>query len=604
MFRIPACVGGLIFLLGTTAVPAAALAAAAATAPAPVHSSPAAAAAAVPATPAPTAADVAYEKLASEILADMYRRSPTYATYLGLHQYDAQLEDFSRAAVDDELAAVARFKSALTAIDVRGLNEVNRQDREYLLHVLESRRLDASEVRAWARDPDIYSSGVTGAAYELIKRDYAPAAERLRSLIAREKAMPAAFAEARRNLTDVPRIYAEIAIEQLDGNQEFFRTAVVEAFADVKDAALQAEFKRANDAVIAALGEYKAWLQRDLLPRAHGNFAWGPDLYRRKLEATEMIDTPLPELLRIAEADLQRNRTAFAATARLIDPSRPPLEVLDALQKDHPPPAKLLSSTQAELDAIGRFITEHRIVTIPADAEPAQVNETPPFMRATTSASMDTPGPFEKARARGFYSMTLPDPAWPAEQQEDFMRQWFYALISNTSVHEVWPGHYLQFLYASKYPSDVRKALGSNANSEGWAHYCEQMIIDEGFHADDPRYRLAQLVDALLRDARFIVGIRMHTQGMTIDQAREFFVRDAYQPKSLAESETKRGTSDALYGYYTMGKLAILKLREDYRRKQGAAFTLQEFHDRFIALGPLPMPLVREALLGERGQLF
>ena len=560
-----------------------------------------------PGAAAPAAAagaDAAYNKVAGEILTDFYKRKPSYATYLGLHEYDPQLEDYSSAAVTDELAAIAKFKAALEAIDPAGLQQANRFDREVLLGYLESSRLDAAEVRAWARDPDVYSSGITSSAYELVKRNFAPAPERLRSLISREKAMPAALAEARRNLTDVPRIYVEIAIEQLDGNQDFFRTAAVEAFADVKDPALQAEFKRVNSAVVAALGDYKAWLQRDLLPRARGNFAWGPDLYRRKLAATEMIDMPLEELLRVAEADLRRNQTVFAATAKLIDPSRPPIEVLEALQTDHPPPAKLLETTQAELDALGRFMTEHHIVTIPADAAPALVQETPPFMRATTSASMDTPGPFEKTRARGHYNMTLPDPAWPPAQQEDFMRQWFYPLISNVSVHEVWPGHYLQFLYASRYPSDVRKVLSSNANSEGWAHYCEQMVLDEGFHDGDPRYRLAQLQDALLRDARFIVGLKMHTQGMTLEQARDFFARDGYQPKALTVSESKRGTTDALYGYYTMGKLAIQKLREDYRRQQGAAFRLQEFHDRFIALGPLPLPLVREAMLGERGQLF
>jgi uncharacterized protein (DUF885 family) len=249
-------------------------------------------------------------------------------------------------------------------------------------------------------------------------------------------------------------------------------------------------------------------------------------------------------------------------------------------------------------------MTEKHIVTIPRDAAPAKVMETPPFMRATTSASMDTPGPFEKGALRGFYNMTLPDPSWNAAQTEDFMRQWFYPLISNVSVHEVWPGHYLQFLYARTFPSDVRKVLGASSNSEGWAHYCEQMVIDEGFHADDPRYRLAQLQDALLRNARFIVGIKMHTQGMTIAQAEDFFVNEGYQPRAVAVSETKRGTSDALFGYYTMGKLAILKLREDYKRKMGSAFKLQDFHDQFIALGPLQLPLVREAMLGERGELF
>jgi uncharacterized protein (DUF885 family) len=561
-------------------------------------------ASAAPAVAAPATSDAAYSALAGEILADHYRRNPTYATDLGLHEFDPQLEDYSSAAIRAELAAIARFNEALVRIQPDTLSPSNRLDREFLLHWLESRRLDLDAVRRWARDPDVYSSGITNSAYALIKRDYAPAATRLRSLVARERAMPEALAAARRNLTDVPRIYAEIAIEQLDGNQEFFRTAVVDAFAGVEDRALQVEFKEANDAVVAARGAYKAWLQTELLARANGDFAIGADLYRRKLLADEMIDTPLDALLRIAEDDLRRNQAKFAATARLIDPTRSPREVLEALQKDHPLPSKLLQTTQDELDALGRFMTERRIVTIPPDAAPAQVQETPPFMRATTSASMDTPGPFEKARMRGYYSMTLPDPAWTEARQEDFMRQWFYALITNVSVHEVWPGHYLQFLYAPQYPSDVRRVLWANSNAEGWAHYCEQMVIDEGFHADDPRYRLAQLQDALLRDARFIVGIRMHTQGMTIAQAEAFFEQEGYQPRPVAVSETKRGTSDALFGYYTMGKLAILKLREDYRRKIGAGYTLQDFHDRFMALGPLPLPLVREAMLGARGELF
>lgn len=184
------------------------------------------------------------------------------------------------------------------------------------------------------------------------------------------------------------------------------------------------------------------------------------------------------------------------------------------------------------------------------------------------------------------------------------MARWYRASISNVSVHEVWPGHYLQFLYAKDFPSDVRKVFGAASNFEGWAHYCEQMMLDEGLHADDPRYRLAQLQDALLRDVRFIVGIKMHTEGMTVEQAQEKFVADAYQPESVAESEAKRGTADATYGYYTMGKLMILKLREDYKSKLGADYTLKNFHDTFVKLGPLPMPLVRRAMLGETGTVF
>jgi uncharacterized protein (DUF885 family) len=409
--------------------------------------------------------------------------------------------------------------------------------------------------------------------------------------------------EARRNIENPPLIYTQIAIDQIDGNRSFFQTAVPGAFTDVQDTALLSEFTSANDAVIAALAEFKKWLQTDLLKRSTGTFAFGEETYRKKLAADEMIDASLDELLAIADRDLKKNQAAFAETAKLIDARKAPPQVLASIEADHPPAAKLLSVTQQELDAIGRFMTDHHIVTIP-QAAPARVQETPPFLRATTSASMDIPGPFEKVATEAYYNMTLPDPKWPARETQEFMTQWYYAAISNVSVHEVWPGHYLQFLYAKNFPSDVRKVLGAATNSEGWAHYCEQMVIDEGFHRDDPRYRLAQIQDALLRDARFIVGIRMHTQGMTREQAQEFFVKEGYQPAPVARSESRRGTADATYGYYTMGKLMILKLREDYKVKMGAQYSLQNFHDTFIKLGPLPLPLIRKAMLGEIGSLF
>jgi uncharacterized protein (DUF885 family) len=256
------------------------------------------------------------------------------------------------------------------------------------------------------------------------------------------------------------------------------------------------------------------------------------------------------------------------------------------------------------LDSLRQFIESHHIITIPPGSETATVKETPPFMRSTTSASMDTPGPFEPAKLPGRYNMTLPDPSMPPAKQEEFMGQWYAAAISNVSVHEVYPGHYVQFLYAKQFPSDVRKVFGANTNIEGWAHYSEQMMLDEGFHADDPRYRLAQLQDALLRDVRFIAGIKMHTQGMTWQEAAKLFETEGHQPGPVAESEAKRGTADALYGYYTMGKLMILKLREDYKAKTGSSYTLQGFHDAFIKTGPLPLPLVRRAMLGTTGELF
>jgi len=548
-------------------------------------------------------ADSSFTALARAIIDDRMKRYPSSATDLGVHTYDARIEDASQAAVQAESQAMRDFRAKLIAVDTTGLSVANRADRELLIRSMDAGILANDVIKRWAKDPDAYSGGITNAAYVVMKRNFAPPADRLRSLIARERLMPATLAEARKNLENPPKIYTEIAIEQIDGNIGFFKNDVAAAFSDVKDSVLVRQFKQTNDSVMAALASYKTWLQKELLPKSNGSYAYGEDTYRKALAATEMIDLPLDLLLQIAEADRKKNEAAFQAVAKQIDPIKSADQVLASLQADHPAPDKLLETTQATLDSLRQFLVEHHIITIPA-SDPARVKETPPFMRSTTSASMDTPGPFEPAKLEGRYNMTLPDPRWPKAKQDEFMGQWYYAAISNVSVHEVYPGHYTQFLYAKQFPSDVRKVYGANTNSEGWAHYDEQMMLDEGFHANDPKYRLAQLQDALLRDVRFIVGIKMHTQGMTVEQAANLFVMQGHQPRPVAESEAKRGTADALYGYYTMGKLMILKLREDYKAKQGAAYSLQKFHDEFIKLGPLPLPLVRKAMLGDAGTLF
>jgi uncharacterized protein (DUF885 family) len=561
--------------------------------------------AATASTPAPAAAsgDQAFRAIAREAIEDFLRRHPSVATDLGVHTYDREFEDLSEGAIAAESRALAAFRARVSGTDAAALSLEAQLDREQLLHAFAASILSNDVIRQWTKNPDLYSGSVTNAAYVIMKRPYAPAADRLTALIDRETKMPAALAQARINLKNPPRIYTEIAIEQIDGNISFFKSDVPAAFKEVTDAAITSSFKKSNDAVIAALADYKTFLQKTLLPKSAGDYAFGEDTYRKALSANEMIDLPIDQLLAIADKDRQANESAFQETARKIDASKAPDAMLASLQTDHPAPSALLQTTQDTLDSLRQFIVDHHIVTIPP-SEPAHVKETPPFMRSTTSASMDTPGPFEKAKLEGFYNMTLPDPRWKPAQQADFMRQWYRAAIANVSVHEVYPGHYLQFLYAKQFPSDVRKVYGAATNSEGWAHYCEQMMLDEGFHADDPRYRLAQLQDALLRDVRFIVGIKMHTQGMSVEEATKLFETQAHQPHPVAVSEAKRGTADALYGYYTMGKLMILKLRNDYKAKQGQGYSLQAFHDAFIKLGPLPLPLIRKAMLGETGELF
>jgi uncharacterized protein (DUF885 family) len=556
-----------------------------------------------PSPPTAGSGDAAFGQLSTAILEDHYKRDPSQATDLGIHKYDDQLEDLSEGALKAESAALKDFRSRLAAIDPATLTLDNALDREQLIHGLDAQVLGIDTIKMWAKDPDTYSSDLTNAAYVIMKRNYAPAADRLKALIAREKKLPAALEEGRKNLTNPVGVYTQIAIEQIDGNISFFRTDVPAAFADVTDKALLDEFKQTNGDVMAALGGYKTFLQKELMPKATGSFEYGADTYLKALSAREAVELPLDRLLQIAEADRQKNEDALQTTLKQIDPKKPADRVMASLQLDHPPAGKLLQTTQDTLDSIRQFIIDHHIITIPP-SDPAHVKETPPFMRSTTSASMDTPGPFETAKLQAFYNMTLPDPRKPRAEQDDYMRNWYYAMTSNVSVHEVYPGHYIQFLYARNFPSDVRKVFGANTNIEGWAHYCEQMMLDEGFHAGEPKYRLAQLQDALLRDVRFIVGLKMHTQGMTVDEATKLFETQAYQPHPVAVQESKRGTSDALYGYYTLGKLMIMKLRDDYKAKMGPQYSLQGFHDAFIKLGPLPLPLIRKAMLGDVGTLL
>ena len=419
--------------------------------------------------------------------------------------------------------------------------------------------------------------------------------------------MPAALAQAHVNLHNPPEIYTRIALEQLPGTIDFFAHDLPQAFASVTDATLQARFRSANGVVIAALKRYQSWLQTQLLPRSHGDFRLGAQSFSAKLLYDEMVDTPLDRLLEIGAEDLERNQQAFARVARELDPDKSTRQVLSELAHDHPPPGQLLATFGATFDGLIGFINEHHIITIPTDRRPT-LEQTPPFLRATTFASMDTPGPFETVAHEAYFNVTLPDPSWDAQRVDGFMAQFNYPIISNTAVHEAYPGHYVQFLWVNRLDDRVRKLFGASSNDEGWAHYCEQMMLDEGLGQPGANatpaelrrarlLRLGQLEDALLRDARLLVGIRMHTGAMSFQQAIDFFVDQGYQSREVGEAESKRGTSDPTYLYYTLGKLQILKLRADVAARQGASFSLERFHDDFMRQGWPPIKLVRRALL-------
>jgi uncharacterized protein (DUF885 family) len=320
-----------------------------------------------------------------------------------------------------------------------------------------------------------------------------------------------------------------------------------------------------------------------------------------------MVDLPLDKLLEIGWADLRKNQEHFKEVAAELEPNKTPSQVLEELGEDHPAPGQLLDAFRATFNGLVGFIQTHHIVTIPSDVRPI-VEETPAFMRATTTASMDTPGPFETHATEAYFNVTLPDPSMTPAQVEGYMHSFNVGTVISTAVHEAYPGHYIQFLWLPKAPSRVRKLLGANTDVEGWAHYCEQMMLDQGYGqpgngAKDEReskfLRLGQLQDALLRNARFIAGIQMHTGKMSFDQAVEFFQKEGSQSKESALVETKRGTSDPTYLYYTLGKLEIMKLRADMMKKEGAAFSLEKFHDEFLRQGFPPIKIVREAMLGD-----
>jgi uncharacterized protein (DUF885 family) len=560
--------------------------------------------------------------VSDQFFSDVYFKfQPTYGTAAGLHQYDTQLEDYSAAGIAREVAALKQYEKKVEAIDGSALDASAAADREILLNAIRSELLTLEVIRPWEKNADSYASGITNAAFVIMERPYAPANTRLRALVQREKQMPKALLDARRNLKNPPQIFTQIALEQIGGDISFFQNDVPSAFfagangAEVaNDAALKAEFNKTNAAVVDALKSYADWMKSDLLPRSNGDYRLGTDTFRKKLAYDEMVDLPLDKLLQVAMDDLHRNQAEFARVAKEVDPGKTTQQVMDELVAIHPAPDQLLTAFHATFNDLIAFIRTHQIITIPSDVQPT-LEETPPFMRATTFASMDPPGPFETRSKKAYFNVTLPEKGWTPQHIAEHMAEFNVGTIVSTSVHEAYPGHYVQFLWTPQFGSKIRKVLGANTNIEGWAHYCEQMMLDEGYAAAPANataeqqrqaklIRLGQLQDALLRDARFVNSIKLHTgQGepngsWTIDQAVDLFVKEGYQTRAVGLVETKRGTGDPTYLYYTLGKLEIMKLREDMKQKQGAAFNLRSFHDEFMRQGFAPIKVIRKAMLG------
>jgi uncharacterized protein (DUF885 family) len=551
---------------------------------------------AAPMHPAAAGSGAQFRALANAFISYGFRVSPTNATRAGVHTYDAQLEDMSASAVAARVSAEEGYLAKFVAIDPRTLSVNDALDRTLIIDFIRDDLLSTVTLQDWRHNPDVYTGLASGTIFILISRDFAPLSTRLKDAIAREQAIPNVFTQAQANLTTVDPATQEIAAEQAAGSVGFFQQTVPQAFAGVHDAALQAQLKTANDAVIASLQSYVAYIKAI---KPSGTFAIGTDAYQKRLQYEDALSMPVAQYLGYGERALAQTRAWFIATANKINPNQTPQQVYASLAKVHPKPAQLLQVAKNDLARLRAFVITRHIVSLPPNAN-ISIIPTPPFERAFITAAEDSPGPLEKVSTQAYYFVTPVDPSWPVARQEGFLAQFNDYQFPIISAHEVYPGHFTNFsIERGLNLSLPRRLFQSSEFAEGWAHYDEQMVVDQGWGNGDPHVRLAQLEEALLRECRYVVGVKLHTAGWTLKQAENLFVTQCFQTPAVALEETMRGTQDPMYGYYTLGKLMILKLRADYKKKMGAAYSLEKFHNALLAHGDPPIPLVRPLILGK-----
>lgn len=559
---------------------------------------------------AQTNADQAFARLAEEFIKGYLNWRPARGTYLGLHEYDGRVTDLSKASIAAEVTRLKHFETALDRLKGRRLSRQNDYDLRILQSAIRSDLFWLVDMDIYRKNPMSYADAIDVNIY--IKRNFAPLEDRVRSIIAIEEQASNITANARANLEEsLAKPYVETAIDVAKGAADFLRKDLVAALKDLKNDKLKAEFEETNTRAIKELDGYVDYLKKEKLPRAHNNYALGREKYRRML-AAEFVELTPEQLLEIALKELRREQEIFADTARKIDVTKKPIEVAKLIQRDHPTAENLIRDTAKNLEAIRQFCIDKKIVTIPS-AVRARVDETPQYLRATSFASMDTPGPFETKATEAYYYVTPVEPEWPEDQKEEWLSAFNYYTTDVVSIHEAYPGHYTQFLALNASPATrLEKIFTSYAFVEGWAHYTEQMLVDEGFGASGfqtqedlvraAKYRLAQSIEALLRLCRMCVSIKTHCEGMSLDDATKFFERNCYYENKPARQEALRGTYDPGYLYYTVGKLQILKLREDWKQQEGRNFTLQRFHDELLRHGAPPIRLLREVMLKDRSK--
>jgi uncharacterized protein (DUF885 family) len=457
---------------------------------------------------------------------------------------------------------------------------------------------ESEEVRTWERNPHVYADVLASSLAAQALFGYAPETERARRVLSKLRQTPRLLQAARDNIKDPPGIFVKVGIETFRGTLTFIERDLPRAFANVDDLHLLGDLADASSEAAAAIGSYVEYLEKEQAPKARASFRLGREKFEQKLKLEEGITLSSDRLLAIAERELAETQEEFRRVASRLN-GTDPAEAWRQAKSQHPEAGGIAKAARQQIEELAQFLERQRLVTIPP-GEPVIVAPTPEFYR-WSFASMWTPGPFESKPSRAYYYVTDVDRSWPPDRQEEHLRDFNYPTLWSISMHEVYPGHFLQYQHLRLVDSKVRKSLFFAPASfmEGWAHYCEQMMLESGFGRNDATLRLGQLQEALIRLARFVVGIRLHTEDLSVEQGVRIFREDAFLEEASARREAERGTFDPSYVVYSAGKLMLLKLRRDYEAQQNGNFSLRTFHDTLLAQGAAPFWAHRQLLLGD-----
>src|SRR5438477_84856 len=481
--------------------------------------------------------------LVNDLLGYLHETHPTHATLDGVHTHDDLLEDVSRHAIDSEAHALAGYLRRLDEIDKEGLTGIEKLEHRMLTSHLQGRMFELEAVRTWERNPQFYSDLIASSLAGQTLFSHAPAAERARRVLSKLRQTPRLIQAARDNIKEPPGIFVKVGIETMRGALKFIDEELPRAFADVDDLHLLGDLADAQMEASNAVGAYVQYLETDVAPKARASFRLGRDRFEQKIRLEEGLSVPLERLLSIATRELAATQAAFKELAGRMN-GGDPLEAWARTKAEHPKPGELVGKGREQLQELATFLERQAIVTLPR-GEDITVAPTPEFYR-WSFASMWTPGPFESKPTRAYYYLTDVDPAWPADRQTEYLRDYNYPTLWSISIHEVYAGHFLQYQHLRRVTSKARKSIMFAPASfvEGWAHYCEQMMIEAGFARHDDGVKLGQLAESLIRLVRFIVGIKLHTEDISVEQGVRLFREEAYMEESSARREAERGTFD------------------------------------------------------------